>query len=553
MQAYCIRLAANGKALLDYSKNSYDVSWSQDCWWDKAVIVYGDSKLKRDHPVVAFLANDKHAKSLAIYKEGFEGFQKAYPFLCSASVKNNAIKRYPAEIVPKVLYLGDWEHAQQTERLDELNVRRVITIHNNPENMQLPAKFKHLRLQLADVDTQDISKFFATAYTFIEEARGANEGVLVHCGAGVSRSAALCISYLMRRFTWAAKRAREHCKQRRSLVNPNQGFWRSLCAFEEQLGITDRSDPADTEDFHGADSPVLLAEGAAGKKVPVRFVPAGQLKRPDGAAAANGAKERAAASEPAAASPSARAEPPGREDRQRDDRHSRGGDRDRERGGDRHHRDRDRERERDGDRHRHDRDRDRVSERDRGRDDRGRERDTEGRRHREADREAAVERERGVKRSRDSSAERREKRHSGEGSKGTRGDAAAENGNTEPPSAAEPSPGVMLQVSKEGKVVGAMELGLSSIADKVVFGRAPTCDVVLEHLSISRQHAALSTDTAGNLFITDLGSGHGTYVDGVWIRANEPRLLKKGATFKIAASSREYKVLQVPRDSKTSA
>lgn len=63
------------------------------------------------------------------------------------------------------------------------------------------------------------------------------------------------------------------------------------------------------------------------------------------------------------------------------------------------------------------------------------------------------------------------------------------------------------QVSKDGKVVGAMELGLSSIADKVVFGRAPTCDVVLEHLSISRQHAALSTDTAGNLFITDLGSG----------------------------------------------
>lgn len=56
--------------LQDYSKNSYDVTWSQDCWWDKAVIVYGDSKLKRDHPVVAFLANDKHAKSLAIYKEG---------------------------------------------------------------------------------------------------------------------------------------------------------------------------------------------------------------------------------------------------------------------------------------------------------------------------------------------------------------------------------------------------------------------------------------------------------------------------------------------------
>jgi predicted protein tyrosine phosphatase len=68
----------------------------------------------------------------------------------------------------------------------------------------------------------------------------ARTAVLVHCGAGVSRSAALVIAYLMRRFTWPAERAREHCRARRSLVNPNQGFWRQLCAFEAQLGITQR-------------------------------------------------------------------------------------------------------------------------------------------------------------------------------------------------------------------------------------------------------------------------------------------------------------------------
>lgn len=42
---------------------------------------------------------------------------------------------------------------------------------------------------------------------------------------------------------------------------------------------------------------------------------------------------------------------------------------------------------------------------------------------------------------------------------------------------------------------------------QVVIGRAPACDVVLEHLSISRQHAELTTDLAGNLFLTDLGAG----------------------------------------------
>ena len=53
---------------------------------------------------------------------------------------------------------------------------RVITIHNNPENTKLPKRFKQLRLQLADVDTQDVSQFFDTSYQFIEEGRSAGEG-----------------------------------------------------------------------------------------------------------------------------------------------------------------------------------------------------------------------------------------------------------------------------------------------------------------------------------------------------------------------------------------
>lgn len=52
-----------------------------------------------------------------------------------------------------------------------------------------------------------------------------------------------------------------------------------------------------------------------------------------------------------------------------------------------------------------------------------------------------------MKRSRDSSAERREKMHSSrEGSRGARGDATAVNGKSAAPSAAEPMPEVMLQV-----------------------------------------------------------------------------------------------------------
>ena len=40
------------------------------CRWDKHVVVYGEPDLKRSHPVVIFLANDKHAKSVNVYSEG---------------------------------------------------------------------------------------------------------------------------------------------------------------------------------------------------------------------------------------------------------------------------------------------------------------------------------------------------------------------------------------------------------------------------------------------------------------------------------------------------
>jgi hypothetical protein len=39
---------------------------------------------------------------------------------------------------------------------------------------------------------------------------------------------------------WSAQKALDFAKRRRSLVAPNDGFWRTLCALEAQLGIAER-------------------------------------------------------------------------------------------------------------------------------------------------------------------------------------------------------------------------------------------------------------------------------------------------------------------------
>ena len=41
------------------------------CRWDKPVILYGDDSLDKGHPVAAFLSREKRAKSVSIYKPGY--------------------------------------------------------------------------------------------------------------------------------------------------------------------------------------------------------------------------------------------------------------------------------------------------------------------------------------------------------------------------------------------------------------------------------------------------------------------------------------------------
>ena len=65
----------------------------------------------------------------------------------------------------------------------------------------------------------------------------------------------------------------------------------------------------------------------------------------------------------------------------------------------------------------------------------------------------------------------------------------------------------MLDVLKDGVSMGRLELGLRVPSQRCLVGRHPECDLMLEHLSVSRHHAELTLDHAGHLFLTDLGAG----------------------------------------------
>jgi len=97
-----------------------------------------------------------------------------------------------------------------------------------------PNDFKYVTLPAADVPGQDMTQFFDETRRFIAEGI-AEGGVLVHCGAGISRASTITICYLMHTLELSFDAALKLVKSKRPFVHPNAGFQRQLRQLQAKL------------------------------------------------------------------------------------------------------------------------------------------------------------------------------------------------------------------------------------------------------------------------------------------------------------------------------
>lgn len=104
--------------------------------------------------------------------------------------------------------------------------------------------------------------------------------------------------------------------------------------------------------------------------------------------------------------------------------------------------------------------------------------------------------------------------------------------------AIEPRAGVYyLEILKDGEVLDRINLDKR----RHIFGRQfHTCDFVLDHQSVSRQHAAVVPHKSGSIYVIDLGSAHGTFVANERLTKDSPVELEAGQSLRFAASTRIY-------------
>ncbi|XP_063129962.1 serine/threonine/tyrosine-interacting protein isoform X3 [Rattus norvegicus] len=120
--------------------------------------------------------------------------------------------------------------------LQKHGITHIICIRQNieanfikPNFQQL---FRYLVLDIADNPVENIIRFFPMTKEFIDGSLQNGGKVLVHGNAGISRSAAFVIAYIMETFGMKYRDAFAYVQERRFCINPNAGFVHQLQEYE---------------------------------------------------------------------------------------------------------------------------------------------------------------------------------------------------------------------------------------------------------------------------------------------------------------------------------
>lgn len=80
-----------------------------------------------------------------------------------------------------------------------------MSVIDFPE-VKLPDTFIHSKICIPDSEDESLLDHFPLCFNFIDENRKLTN-VMVHCYAGISRSATVILGYMMKHFDWNLDRA----------------------------------------------------------------------------------------------------------------------------------------------------------------------------------------------------------------------------------------------------------------------------------------------------------------------------------------------------------
>ncbi|KAJ7411664.1 Dual specificity protein phosphatase 16 [Pitangus sulphuratus] len=175
---------------------------------------------------------------------GFAEFSSSFPGLCEGKstliptcisqpclpVSNTG----PTRILPH-LYLGCQRDVLNKELMQQNDIGYVLNASNTCPKPDFIPESHFLRVPVNDSFCEKILPWLDKSVDFIEKAKASNGRVLVHCLAGISRSATIAIAYIMKRMDMSLDEAYRFVKEKRPTISPNFNFLGQLLDFEKKI------------------------------------------------------------------------------------------------------------------------------------------------------------------------------------------------------------------------------------------------------------------------------------------------------------------------------
>lgn len=147
----------------------------------------------------------------------------------------------PSEVIDGLLFVGTESEANDAEVIRYLRITDVFSMIGDTANRVAGVRYDYTRVR--DVEDEPLQAHVAHFVEFVDRAQKRNPAcrVMVYCRAGISRSVAAAMWYLVSRRFQTVDDALSIVRHRRTIAQPNKGFMQQLRHMEQRMyffGVT---------------------------------------------------------------------------------------------------------------------------------------------------------------------------------------------------------------------------------------------------------------------------------------------------------------------------
>lgn len=162
----------------------------------------------------------------------------------SEATTDKAVSRaIAASVISQVdanIFISGYIPAAHAPAIRDLRITRIVKMFGDdpsyPGGFHRHPGVAYLVCGALDHPTYDIGRHFMSAMKFIRAGIRNGERILVHCHAGISRSATIVALHLMVNRGVGLAHAVAYLRAVRPIVNPNAGFMAQLARIEDRIG-----------------------------------------------------------------------------------------------------------------------------------------------------------------------------------------------------------------------------------------------------------------------------------------------------------------------------